>query len=436
MAGRNGQSPRCYAVAELEDHPPQLASLLIVEDQEANRRVLAELLRLQGYQVSTCGEGRAAMEMLRQGGFDLVLLDVLMQDMSGLDVLHEVRELYSATDLPVIMVTGLDGSDDIVHALTLGANDYVTKPLDLPVLLARVRTQLSLKEAVERVVRLEQVLERHNAELEQVNDRMRGDLEAAARVQAAFLPQEPPRLPGVASAWVFQPCAHLAGDMLNVFRLDERTAGFYLLDVSGHGVAASLLAVSLSRVLQPMGGPPSFLVRRTEEAPGYRLVPPAEVAAQLNDRFPWDPLVQQFFTIIYGMLDTETGECRYISAGHPGPIHASASGAARMLSKSGLPIGVADVAYEEYAVRLAAGDRLVLFSDGTFETVNPAGEPFGAGRLRAAVERGRDAPLAECLEEVWTDIRRWSGAAPLADDVSMLALEYMPPSPPPGGGSL
>src|SRR5947208_13201501 len=116
-------------------------------------------------------------------------------------------------------VTAKGESEDMVEALELGANDYVTKPLDLPVVLARLRTQLALRRAVAQVKELEGKLDAHNRDLRvatedltAANDRHMRDLESAARVQRAFLPALPPEIPGARFAWAFEPCSQLAGD--------------------------------------------------------------------------------------------------------------------------------------------------------------------------------------------------------------------------------
>jgi signal transduction histidine kinase len=123
----------------------ETSSVLIVDDEELNREGLARRLQRHGYTVSTAASGRAAIELLGQGRFDLVLLDIMMPGMNGLDVLKFLRRVDSLLDLPIIMVTARADSQDVVEALELGANDYLTKPLDFPIVLARIRTQLSLK---------------------------------------------------------------------------------------------------------------------------------------------------------------------------------------------------------------------------------------------------------------------------------------------------
>ncbi len=136
--------------------------LLVVDDNELNRDMLSRRLKSRGYQVTVAVGGRQALGMIEREPFDLVLLDVMMPEVSGLDVLRIVRPEFSRADLPIIMATAKDQSEDIVEALKLGANDYVTKPIDMPVALARIEAQLSLKRAMEEIRRLARDLEKRN----------------------------------------------------------------------------------------------------------------------------------------------------------------------------------------------------------------------------------------------------------------------------------
>ena len=125
------------------------AALLVVDDNELNRDALSRHLRRQGYLVTAAADGDEALTLIAAGRYDLVLLDVEMPGMSGLDVLTGLRAAHSDTELPVIMVTARSQGPDIVEAFRLGANDYVTKPVDVPVALARIATHVSRKWAVE-----------------------------------------------------------------------------------------------------------------------------------------------------------------------------------------------------------------------------------------------------------------------------------------------
>lgn len=137
-------------------------SLLVVDDNEMNRDMLARRLARRGYTVEVAVDGQQALEMITAQPFDVVLLDIMMPGLSGLDVLKILRQRHSMADLPIIMATAKDQSEDMVAALELGANDYVTKPLDFAVVLARTQIQLTLKNAVGEIQRLAEELERRN----------------------------------------------------------------------------------------------------------------------------------------------------------------------------------------------------------------------------------------------------------------------------------
>ena len=374
--------------------------------------MLSRLLTRSGYAVTEASDGGAALELVEKHSFDLVLLDILMPGIDGLQVLENLRRTRSVAELPIIMATAEDSSSDVVRALKLGANDYVTKPLDFSVVLARVQTQLSLKRAKD--------------ELEATNARMKRDLEAAAKVQRALMPKSLPKVQEFRFVWDFVPCDELGGDILDVFQLDEDRIGLYLLDVSGHGVRAALLSVTLNRLLAQMAeGSLQF-----EEAGGSQtesqLLSPAEVAARLNTRFQMDasPGAVQYFTFLYGILNTHSGYFRYVSAGHPGPLHVRPDGESILHPQEGFAIGwFPDSTYQESVIELKPGDRLYLYSDGILEAMNSEDELFGPERLVEALEGRRGLTLQGSVEGLVECARRWSGDAGFVDDVSILALE-------------
>ena len=423
--------------AEAEPHENGSAGrVLVVDDTEANRHVAERWLQRKGFLVETAADGYRALEMIHKTEYDVVLLDVMMPGINGLSVLRTLRESRSPTQLPVIMATAKDASDDVVEALMLGANDYVTKPLDFPVLMARVGTQVSLKRSVDQIYQLERGLEQRNRELHAANTRMQADLVAAAKIQAALLPTAGPQVPGYQFAWLFEPSTALAGDILNAFSLDDRHVGAYVLDVSGHGVAAALLSVTVSRFLSRSPDPSSLLWRRVDDeyeatAPAvpspasFAIETPRRVAERLSQRFPFDDVTGQFFTMIYGILDTQTHAFRYVSAGHPNILRVPAEGDAHPLDASGFPIGVGPGDYDEQTVEIAPGDRIYIHSDGLVEAMNAAEELFGADRMLATLQDARAQSLAASLDRLSQSVMNWTSSAERKDDQTVLAIERL-----------
>ena len=402
-----------------------LGSVLVVDDDANNRDLLSRRLRRMGYEAEVGHDGQHALALIGERAFDVVLLDVMMPGLDGFEVLKILRDHHAATDLPVIMATAKDDSEDVIHALGLGANDYVTKPLDFPVVVARIQTQISLKRAVEQVRQLERRLAERNTDLEEANSRMSRDLRAAARIQESLLPRSSPDVPGLGFSWAFRPCDELAGDGLSAIKLDDHRVGIYVLDVSGHGVASSLMSVSVGRVLTPPSDASSILIKGGDGPDRLEPLPPSEVAAKLNRMFPFEVSTEQYFTFVYGVLNASTGEFCYTLAGHPGPILLPAEGKPQILPGRGYPIGLADgpKPYNEWSLRLNPGDRVYLYSDGIPEAISPEGVPFGNERMLEKIEAGRREPLCGVVNDLVAEIESWSGASQVRDDLSILAVE-------------
>jgi signal transduction histidine kinase len=157
--------------------------LLVVDNHPADRELLARACERLGFAVAEAGSGAAALERIEQQDFDLVLLDVTMPDLDGLQVLRRIRERHTAEALPVVMVTAKAESEDVLAALELGANDYLSKPLDLIVVRARVAAQIARKRADDRSRQTQRDLEEAVARLEQAI----AATEAANKAKSEFL---------------------------------------------------------------------------------------------------------------------------------------------------------------------------------------------------------------------------------------------------------
>ena len=399
------------------------AKVLVVDDVEANRDTLARRLQRRGMTVDTAADGVDALKAIEAVDYDLVLLDVMMPGLSGLEVLKRVRLTKPATALPIIMATANDGSDDIALALELGANDYVTKPIDFTVALARVKTQLEMGRAVREVMKLKRDLSLRNAELENAvellrrsAERTRGDLELAAQVQATFLPRDLPVDPRYRVAWRYLPSEQLAGDALNVCPLGPHHVAFYVLDVTGHGVASSLTAVTAARMLAPAHDPASILTG--PDGP----FAPSVVMTEMAGRFTFDSDTRQFITCYYAVLDLRSGHLDYVSAGHPDAILVPAAGPPRVLAGTGLPVGLAE-RFDQQLALVEPGDRVWFYSDGIIESIRPDGTLYGTDRLAETLGDIRGLPIDTAPDCLLARLAEWQGTDEYADDVSVLTFE-------------
>ena len=210
--------------------------------------------------------------------------------------------------------------------------------------------------------------------------------------------------------------------LLNIFLLDERHVGLYLLDVSGHGVAASLLSVTVSHFLTAQGDN-SLLKLPAQGGTPARLARPSAVAQRLNAQFSTNRS-EQFFTLFYGFLDLASYALTYTNAGHPGPVILAEGAEPRVLQSSGFPVGILEQAeYEDAEVRLRPGDRFWLYSDGLQEAMNPAGEQFGKGRLLAELHGASGDALSDAVRRVLRKVENWAGERGPQDDISLVAFE-------------
>ncbi len=259
-------------------------------------------------------------------------------------------------------------------------------------------------------------------DLARANRRMTQSLEAAAAIQRSLLPDSLPDVPGVDFAWTFEPCYELAGDSLDVFRIDEEHVALYVLDVVGHGVPAALLSVTLAQILS-FSRRQSSLDGLGSFADGRLVASPKAAVERLNQLFPMREDSRQYFTLFYGVLHLPSSRLRYVSAGHPAPVLARRGEPCSNLKVGGFPVGMArQPEYEEREVQLGTGDRLYIYTDGLLEAADAEGSEFGATRLREQILDGRDLPLRSSVEALEADAKAWAGGR-LHDDLSLLALE-------------
>ena len=195
----------------------------------------------------------------------------------------------------------------------------------------------------------------------------------------------------------------------------------YVLDVSGHGVAASLLAVAANRALSPTSGSGIRLMIQRGPITQIGAIPPSEVATRLSQKFAWEESGGHFITMFYGLLNVKARRFTYASAGHPPAIHLGSSGA-ELLDQSGPIIGLGE-SYEQQEIALIPGDRIYMYSDGVTEAMNGDRVQFGTGNLCRLIEESRRLSLEEKRERRPAFTERMGRGDVAKDDISILALE-------------
>ncbi len=391
--------------------------VLIAEDDRISRRLLQRHLEKWGHEVVTAENGVEAWERFGESEFPLVITDWMMPEMDGLGLVQHIRAKREIGYVYIILLTAKKDTGDIVKGMEAGADDFLSKPFDQDELRVRLN-------AGQRIIELEQRLAVRNEQLQAVNQHMKRDLEAAAIVQQALLPASLPDVPGIKLAWSFRPCEELAGDFLNVLPLDERHLALYVADVSGHGVVASLLSVTISHTLTAQASTSSLLMRPKPGSSELEVVPPRDVVTELNRRFQMEDAGGSYFTLVYGVLDIETREFRYVSAGHPAMIRLARGGEPEFLQAGGFAVGWdTDFDFDEYSVRLESGDRLCIYSDGVPEGLNGELESFTDERMFDAWRQARSLDLPTATENLLKAVEQWCGESGPKDDVSILAVE-------------
>lgn len=397
--------------------------ILLVDDDPISVLAVAVYLRKLGYEVTSARDGREALEQFQSQRFEFVISDWNMPHLNGEELCRRVRSLKLPHYVYFILLTGRDDKDSLLQGMEAGADDFLVKPVDREELRVRIR-------AGERILRLEQqidergrLLETVNRELKQAYQTIRNDLATAAAIQKSLLP-EPWTLPDLEVRSLFIASDFLAGDMFGYFPLDDRHVGLFQLDVSGHGVSSALISVALSKCLLQ-----SRSLDVTAEAcgsPGCGGLPPNRMLEELNRFFAGQPESNNYFaTMIYAVLDRETGRLELSAAGHPPPLMwKGGTGAVVESGVRGLPLGVvADRHYASESHWMAAGDRFFAYSDGITECMSPAGEAFGSGRFRRLLEETAPLPLAEAIGRIELSLSDWRGRGSYTDDISLVAME-------------
>jgi sigma-B regulation protein RsbU (phosphoserine phosphatase) len=391
--------------------------VLLADDDSYWRLLITRHLQKWGYDAQAVENGEKALEALRaDSGVDVLVTDWLMPGMDGIALCEAARRLERPRYLFIIMLTAVSEKEGLLAGMNAGCDAFLSKPFDAPELLAHIRV-------AQRILALEDRIADQLEQLQRVHGKLKDDLAAAARIQEAMLPRRAVQVPGVEFAWTYLPTDEVGGDMCNFVRLDDTHAAMYILDVSGHGVQAALLSAAVSRVMTGQSDALGLLRRRSPSDGRPRIVPPAGVASELNLQFPMPPGTNQYFTVVYGVLDVPGRRLSAVRAGHLAPILVAPDRVEEMAVPTGVPVGFIDDAdYEDAEFELRPGDKVLFYTDGVIEAFNGADEQYGIERLMDVLNENRSLPVEELLRRVEAGVSEFTEGAPRSDDLTMVAF--------------
>lgn len=366
--------------------------ILIIEDNSASLDIMRVRLLANNYKVITATDGEKGLTQAEKYLPDLILLDIMMPKMDGLEVCRRIKNNPALPFMPIIMVTAKTDTKDVIAGLEAGGDEYLTKPVDHRSLVARVKSMLRIKQL-------------HDMVLEQ-SYQLKNQLKTAAKIQTLFWP-DLSDLKEAANIWaVSQPASYVGGDLYDVIVLPDGSVLAYIADVSGKGVPAALFMAALSTKI------------RAE----------ANLLQDLNSllqavnigMFNLASDEGYFVTIILLRYWPADGNIELIRAGHLNPILVSEKEVREISHLKGISLGVLDsVNYDSTELRLEAGESLLLFSDGVTEAENEKKELFGNDRLIEYLQTTRSAPRGRGLLDV---IDTWRGNAEVNDDLTVLEI--------------
>jgi sigma-B regulation protein RsbU (phosphoserine phosphatase) len=378
------------------------AAVLVVDDIAENRDLLVRRLKRFGIgRIEEAVNGVAALAALDRSRFDLVLLDIMMPEMNGFEVLEHLRQTNRIHDLPIIVISALNEIEPVVRCIELGAEDFVFKPFNPTLLRARVLATLEKKGLRDQT---REELRRKQVEL------------GEARVLQLAL--APPPFRGRVGTWdcaidvVLEPAKEVGGDLVDHFRVGDDHIVLVLGDVSDKGAGAALMMARTHALFRGLASRPDAVA----------LFGAPEQAMQLaNATLSLGNETCMFVTLLLASFDTRTGALIYVRGGHVPPFLRRADGGVeRLASAGGPPLGLMEGAvYRSAAVTLRAGDGLLVVTDGVTEAMDLADVLFGDDRI---AELMSGTVPDDFLGRLVSAVRTFEAGRPPSDDVAAVML--------------
>lgn len=331
--------------------------ILVVDDQDETRLITSVILSNLGHDVLVAENGVIAWETINNTIVDLIICDWLMPEMNGIELVQKIRAGDFKHYIYLIMLTSLSTQEDRIEAIAAGADDFITKTTNPNELKVKLHP-------AERILNLKRDLDEQNAFLFESRKQLQDDLNRARTLQTGLLPA-PIEDDATQVEWLYHPATFISGDFFNYYYIGPNLFLFYLVDISGHGVASALMSMSVQTQLQAFDRSVIELINENKTS-----TIPENICTQLNKQMlSLSDSHDHYSTLIYGLIDTNKRQVYITSAGHPYPLHYHHDqDKLEILPCNGFPIGLLDSAtYTTYEFNYNAGDKLFFYSDGINE---------------------------------------------------------------------
>jgi sigma-B regulation protein RsbU (phosphoserine phosphatase) len=363
--------------------------ILIADDQQDVLNALRLLLKGQGYETEAVTSPAELLKSLSQNEFDLLLMDLnyardTTSGREGLDVLSQLKTLEDAP--AIVVMTGWATVGLAVEAMQYGVADFVEKPWTNSRLLEILEKQIALGRERRASRRRAKQEDHDHHELAAQFRRQEQERAEAHAIQQGLLPKMIPQQPGYEIAVAWQPAQSVGGDYYDVLAFDDGALGLCIADVAGKGLPAALLMSNLQAAVRGLAAPS---------------LAPGALCQRLNSLVCHNTGNDRFITFFYAELDGPSRSLRYTNAGHNPPIVLHRDGSHDRLHEGGGVLGIfPQQAFSTGSTRLAAGDRVVLFTDGVTEAYDADGEEFGEARLLELLREHQSIPPSTLQEKI------------------------------------
>jgi len=374
--------------------------ILVIDDDTAVQELLRRTLKKQGYEVTVASNGEDGVAQAQKLRPALIICDWIMPRLTGIDVCRRVKADPELSTTQFFLLTSLGSIADRVKGLDAGADDFISKPIELNELQARVRAGLRLHQL--------------SRDLKIAKQSLEAELAEAAEYVQSLLPD--PMTEPISIEAKFIPSRQLGGDCFDYNWLDADYLAIYLLDVAGHGLRAALPSVAVLNLL------------RSRTLPNIDYYKPSDVLRALNTTFQMSYQNDKYFTIWYGVYNRISRELVYASAGHPPAVLISQSPASnakiQRLKTPGMPVGMfPDAPYVDNCCDVEDLSTLYIFSDGVYEIHQPDGNIWGLDPFIDLLAAYNGAS-ADQLELVLNYIQNLNAKAVFDDDWSLLKVNF------------